>query len=172
MKSAFAFFSALVHASCGGQAPEQGRAAHEQVEQARPEAAAPASSSTQPGAECGHRPALALKLSAQVTPDGIALSVINGGPQSVRLASDVALTSAGRPVAGQAIHLRRTCAAEDCIALEPGAELLSPPWFNHVGSAERCGTLLAPAQPGSYELVVRSCECAQEQRLAVEWPPP
>lgn len=172
MKSTFAFLSTLVYASCGGQAPEQGRAAQEPTEQARPDATAPNPSSTGTDSNCAQRPALRLKLSAHATPDGIALSVVNPGPQSVRLASAVALSAAGRPVDPQALHLLRTCAAEDCVTLEPGAELLSPPWFKRIGDTARCGTLLTPAQPGSYDLVVRSCECAQEQRVAVEWPPP
>jgi hypothetical protein len=172
MKIALAFFSTLVYASCGEQAPEQGRAAREQAEQARPDAAAPSPSLPGTGPNCAQPPPLTLKLSAQATPSGIALSVVNPGPRSVRLASAVALSAAGRAVDAQALHLLRTCAAEECVALEPGAELLSPPWFNHVGDAERCGTLLTPTQPGTYELVVRSCECAQEQRVTVEWPPP
>ncbi len=119
---------------------------------------------------------MALKLEAQVSPDGIGLSVLNRGPTAVRLARSVALhagtsSSSGRLIDADALALSRTCVVEACTTLEPGAELLSPPWLGHSGG-ERCGALVRPPEPGPYELVVRSCECAREQRLAVEWRAP
>jgi len=172
MKSAFALLAALTYASCGGRTSEQPQTPRETPAPAAPVDAG--SASAPKGTDCATRAPLALKLEAQVSPDGVGLSVINRGSTAVRLARSVALhtgAAPGRVVEANALALSHTCAVEECTTLEPGGELLSPPWLGQ-SDGERCGTRVRPPQSGSYELVVRSCECPLEQRVAVEWRAP
>ena len=171
MKGAFTLF-ALAYASCGGATSEQPQAPRETS--AAVSERVDAGSAVKPqGPDCTQRAPLALKLEPQVSPDGIGLSVINRGPSAVRLARSVALVApAGSVVNANALALSHTCAVEECTTLEPGGELLSPPWLGQ-SDGERCGAPVRPSQSGSYELVVRSCdECPRDQRVAVEWRTP
>lgn len=177
----FGLLSGLAHPGCSGQAPEHARpspaksvpGASEAEGQPQATGATPAEAGA-PSADCSQEPPLALRVQAQVGPAGIGLSVINGGPKAVRLSSAVALLDArGQTVDAEALRVRRSCAAEACVALEPGAELLSPPWLGLSDARGEldCGELVRPSQPGSYQLVLRSCECKREQRVVVPWPP-
>jgi hypothetical protein len=161
----------LAHTGCSGQAPEHARSSPAKSAPQAPASATPLEAG-EPTPKCSQESPLALQLQAHVSPAGIGLSVLNGGPKSVRLSSVVALVDAnGQTLDAEALHVQRTCAAEPCVTLDPGAELLSPPWLGS-SNGERCGSLVRPSsQPGTYQLIVRSCECKHEQRVAVQWPP-
>lgn len=162
----------LALVGCSGQAPEHARPSPAK-NAPQPSPTAPGQSATvgTPSAGCADEPPLALHAQAVVSPAGVGLSVIHAGTHTVKLASAVALLDVdGKVVNAEALHLQRSCTAETCVALDPGAELVSPPWLGS-SDDERCGNLVRPAQPGSYQLVVRSCACKHEQRVVVQWPP-
>jgi|GEM_PF-6108876 len=169
----------LLACSCSGQAPEHARPATTGNAASAPaERAAPAPS-TAPSATATPtcREPLSLVLTSQVTAAGVGLSLINRGASEVRLAAEVALVPAGVPAGSSqpeqaaALRLQHTCAEEPCVSLAPGGELMAPRWLG-ARDGERCGSLARPAQAGSFELVVRACDCSDSQRLAVSWPPP
>ncbi|MFT3926070.1 MAG: hypothetical protein QM778_26235 [Myxococcales bacterium] len=161
----------LVLAGCSGQAPEHARPSP--TPSPNTNQPSPPASNADMGAAAAACPPLTLALTAQVSAAGIGLSVIARGDRAVRLASEVALLdgSTGKVMQSPALQLQRTCAAERCVTLEPGAELLAPSWLG-LADGERCGEQLHPAQAGTYALAVRACDCSATQQVTVSWPGP
>lgn len=115
--------------------------------------------------------ALSLSLGIERAPEGVGLRVANAGAERVELAAPVLVMRRGTPAqapAAQALTLRLDCAQRGCVALDPGSELLAPPWLGQI-EGERCDTLFRPPAPGEYELVVRSCRGDAEARARFRW---
>ena len=119
-------------------------------------------------AESAHPPARALPLALSVerSPQGVGLHVANTSGERVELAAPVQLSGAG-----QVLELRLDCEHQGCVALDPGSELLAPPWLGQV-EGERCGALFRPPRPGDYELVVKACRGDAEARVRFRWDAP
>jgi hypothetical protein len=105
---------------------------------------------------------LALALSVERTPQGVGLHVANTSQERVELASPVLVAGA------LALSLRLDCAHQGCVTLEPGSELLAPPWLGQI-EGERCDALYRPQQAGDYEFVVKACRGGAEARVRFRW---
>lgn len=161
----------LAFTSCGGE-PEptrpspppatDAREGSEASEEVASPSAVPSSVETPPPPG----PAPTLAFVATPGPDGVALSLANHGADA-SLRSTVVVevetngTFAAAPSAST-LALRYDCAhaADPCVTLAPGAELLPPSWLGTWGDmqceCERC----APVEPGRYRLVVTTCDGA------------
>jgi hypothetical protein len=120
--------------------------------------------------------ALALTLRVERTLAGVGLHVMTGSAERVELAAPVLVTRTGAPDAraaepppgARALTLRLDCTQQGCVTLDPGSELLAPPWLGQI-EGERCDALYRPEVPGEYELVVRSCRGDAEARARFRW---
>ena len=98
---------------------------------------------------------------------GVALSIANHGSVGASLSAHVIVevehagTFAAAP-ATSALTLRYDCAheADACVTLAPGAELLPPEWLGTSGDMQCACERCVPVEPGSYRLVVTSCDGA------------
>lgn len=163
---------ALAFTSCGGE-PEPTRPAPPASEaaEATPSGAeavavsAEARTADVPVAPPGAVPTLSFVVAAAA--DGVALSISNHGTADVQLRSRVLVevesggTFAAAP-STSALSLRYDCAheAEECVTLAPGAELLPPSWLGTWGDMQCVCTRCGPVEPGTYRLVVTTCDGA------------
>ena len=122
------------------------------------------------GAKATRSKPLSLTLSVERTPAGIGLHVVNHGPERVELSPFVIATgqSPGAPTLAEALHLRLACGQQGCVKLDPGSELLAPPWLGQI-EGERCDALFRPPHAGAYELVVKACGESGEARTRFVW---
>jgi hypothetical protein len=159
---------ALAFTSCGGE-PEPTRPEPPATETARPTPSeAPASDETA-------EPATGAALPTDVLPDvsfvatngtdGVAMSLANRGASEISLRTSVIVEveSAGSFAAApstSSLALRYDCTheAERCVTLAPGAELQPPAWLGTWGDMQCRCTRCGPVEPGSYRLVVTTCD--------------
>ncbi len=91
----------------------------------------------------------------------VELRVENHGTEEASLASAVTVQRLdGEAWVDRArLELRFSCTdpVTDCVTLAPGAVYLPPPWLGMVGDAQCDCDRCAPAEPGTYRFVVRSC---------------
>ncbi len=96
----------------------------------------------------------------------VAIRIENRGETATELAGAVGLQrQSGETFADvESVHLdlRYSCEDEaaECVTLAPGATYLPPEWLGTVGDAQCICTRCAPAEPGTYRFVVRSCNGA------------
>lgn len=163
---------ALAFTSCGG---EPGPTRPEPPAADTAEATRPTEERAQPttvpsGTQASSAPPT-LAFVATTSFDGVALSVANHGTSDVALRTSVAMEVETNGVfaagpSGAALALRYDCehAQDDCVTLAPGGELLPP----------SCASSSVPTEPGSYRLVVTTCDGAhrvESNAFALPWAP-
>jgi hypothetical protein len=159
---------ALAFTSCGGE-PEPTRPAPPTTETAQ--TTPPSTEVVAPSADPltveppGPAPTFVFTIAPETTTVGI--SIANHGTADVRLRSSVTVevesggTFAAAP-SSSTLTLRYDCShePEDCVTLAPGAELLPPSWLGTWGDMQCVCTRCGPVEPGSYRLVVTTCDGA------------
>lgn len=134
--------------------------------EATPTATEPASAATNTVGTTPGFVASDLRVSGRQTRDGVVLSVQNHAELPVKLKSSVRIERRASddrwlPVAAPGFALRFSCeaAADTCVSLAPGAELLPPLWpatqgRGACGACEQCPAIAA----GAYRFVIDACE--------------
>ncbi len=172
-------------AGSGAATPTQGAPSAVTADAPRQATPAPAARPNDPGAPSAEKaPAVSLAgelIEQAAVQDSVEPSVQlvlqNRDAAPVSLASEVAVERAGdagfAPFAEHALSLRFACnaPAATCIEFVSGAELRPPAWLATAGRAQCAEREGAPAPPGRYRFVARTCDGARIEGTPFTLPP-
>lgn len=151
-------------AGCGGGCSGGTGGASDDVVESEPrEASGGERAEPEPPVDPGPPPVLRVSGEPDAHDGTVVMRIENRGTEAAEIAGAVVLQrqrgESFEDVEGVSLDLRFSCgeAAPECVTLAPGAVYLPPPWLGTEGDAqcdcERCAT----AEPGTYRLVVQSC---------------